>query len=232
MGYHKLPPGDILYGDNSAYRNKDNLTIKDLVEGNYAKPAEKRPPPVWPPRRPGSAADDGKRHGDSSTDRKHDDLWMLMSYGYGPVMGKGIEHNYAPTENTKKHGKIPVPRPTLSSTLKAETVKQVYTQRATYSRSQSAKQDINWKLPEFTENITPRTRIDGYPLDYEQKFPNRSINSARSSLNSQQQERGNSRRSSNISNNNNNNTVRFGFEITGNNTLNKGIMFRPQSARV
>lgn len=179
MGYHKLPPGDILYGNNSAYLNKDNLKIKDLVEGNYAKPSEKRPPSQWPPRRPGNAADDGKRHGANSQTKKQDDLWMLMSYGYAPVMGKGLEHNYAPHENMKTAGKIPVPRPTLSSTLKAEAVKHTYTEKDTHSRPQSAKQDMNWKLPEFTENITPRTRLDGYPLDYEQKFPTRSIHTAR-----------------------------------------------------
>lgn len=180
MGYHKLPPGNVLFGNST---KQTGLNIKDLVEGNFAKPAEKQAlPKNWPPRKPGLAGDDGAVHGDSSTFKKKDDLWMLMTYGYGPIMGKGVEHNYAPAENTKRHHGLPVPRNTLSSTLKAQVaVNGIESVRP--PRPSSAKYNPSWKLAEFTDHATARTRLDGYPLDYENRFPDRVIPSmtARSS---------------------------------------------------
>ncbi len=166
LGYHKMPPGDILFG-NSTKNSGDN--IKDLVEGNFSKPAEKRPIAVWPPARPGSAGDDGRRHG-STTAANRDDVQKLVTYGYGRIMGEGREHNYAPAQNKKMAGKLPVPRATLSSTLKAQAALAPLHAPA---RPRSAKEDPNWKLAEFTRGATPRTRLDGFPLNYEEQFPDR-----------------------------------------------------------
>jgi hypothetical protein len=165
MGYHRLPPPTVPFGNATV--GMSGLDIKDLVEGNFAKAAERTPHPgVWPPRRPGSAADDGRVHG-AGPARGRDEVGMLMSYGYGRVMGEGREHNYAPVENTRQPGRLPIPRPTMASTAKAAAV----VAASAPSRPTSARDDPGWKLPQFAAHARPRTRLDGKPLGYETMFP-------------------------------------------------------------
>lgn len=171
-GYHFLPPGAqeglVALGGASTTR-ASQPQVKDLVEHNFSKPCEKQAvPSVWPPRKAeGKPGDDGGVYGSQTSRYQQDEVKMLVQYGYGRIMGQGKETDYAPACNIKAAGVLPAPRPTKSSELKAQTT----FLKTIPQRPASAKSDPSWKLQQFTHRATPRTRLDGYPLNYEYEIP-------------------------------------------------------------
>jgi len=111
--FHQLPPGNVHFGKSTV--NSEPNIIKELVEGNFAMMCERRPPAVWPPPRriPG---DDGKVHGaKSARPAGSRELFTILAYGYGRIMGEGKEHSYVETKK-RPHG-MPKPRHTRGSEL-------------------------------------------------------------------------------------------------------------------
>ena len=115
--FHLLPPGSMSFGKPTV--NPEPGIIRDLVEGGFAMECERRPPSVYPPPRrlPG---DDGHVHGaKSNRPAGTKELFALLSYEYGRIMGEGKEHSYAPIEGKKikLNGGLPKPRHTRGSFL-------------------------------------------------------------------------------------------------------------------
>ena len=122
--FHQLPPGNVHFGKSTV--NAEPNIIKELVEGNFAMMCERRAPEVWPPPRriPG---DDGRVHGaKSARPGGSRELFHILAYGYGRVMGEGKEHSYAPVHGAAKVGGLPKPRHTRGSELKLAVVQGTY----------------------------------------------------------------------------------------------------------
>ena len=138
--FHQLPPGNINFGKSTV--NAEPNIIRELVEGNFAMMCERRPPAVWPPPRriPG---DDGKVHGaKSARPAGSRELFTILAYGYGRVMGEGVEHQYAPVHGAKKQGGLPKPRHTRGSQLQLAVTNGSYSARPGSARPNSARSTI------------------------------------------------------------------------------------------
>ena len=135
--FHQLPPGNVHFGKSTV--NAEPNIIKELVEGNFAMMCERRAPEVWPPPRriPG---DDGRVHGaKSARPGGSRELFHILAYGYGRVMGEGKEHSYAPVHGAAKVGGLPKPRHTRGSELKLAVTQGTYTPRPGSARPTSAR---------------------------------------------------------------------------------------------
>ena len=136
--FHQLPPGNVHFGKSTV--NQEPNIIKELVEGNFAMMCERRPPAVWPPPRLGGPGDDGKVHGaKSARPAGARELFKILEYGYGPIMGEGKEHSYAPVHGMKRQGGIPKPRHTRGSELKLAVTMGTFTPRPGSARPGSAR---------------------------------------------------------------------------------------------